>query len=71
MALKARGLTISDYDACVQYRPYSWTMPDWVLDRANAICDDAPQDMMKWDCRDGVVHSYELMYKFDWSKGTH
>ena len=70
-ALWARGLTSADYDACIQYRPYSWTLPDYALDRANAICDTANDFMIRQDCRDGVSHSYELMTKFDWSNGVY
>ena len=71
MALAARGLTSADYDACLQYRPYSWTMPEDFHRRANQICETADHFMVESDCKDGVAHSYELMYKFDWGAGVH
>jgi len=71
MALKSRGLTSADYDACMQYRPYSWTMPWQAKEEADQICETADGDMIVSDCKDGVSHSYELMYNFDWSAGVH
>lgn len=71
IALASRGLTSADYDACVQYRPYSWTLPAQAHQRAHAICETAPHFMIVQDCKDGVDHSYELMTKFDWSAGVY